>query len=942
MMQYLGDENQAIRDLGDSFCTDIDIATRVLSSDTIQAGALRTELQEGFVAAARSYWRDCEEAGAALGHPPSRVLRNALVATCKAADVRESLEAQCVILRTLSEAVQSSEIASFVAAIEPNATAVTLMDLVSGATVASFKFVHGIVRVLDPQSAFRVILALVPPKRIADTVVLLRSLKNLERDEVTPLLSVLAGNRRIPKKAKQLSASAFGELSDAMQLAILLDNRLMRSFGAERYGDAHSAQVDQHRESVQAAVVLAEAQLAVRAGDCLGKAVQRLHGISWTVIKRHNLSADVVALIGNEIRITKPPTDLPRRRWRITCNWAQSGATWLHEFMSSSVSERSQVAAGIPESWQWEFLQTCGRDVRSASLAAMLSRPRDDTVRLLRAFGENVSTATLAQLLSVCPRDELVQWVRKASPQRWASVDRIAKGALKPRWAAAVLDPAIADAAVSKVRQRDFATLHAIAPMGLRNWVRAVLSARCSEPISGMLFGRLCSVCREGVIDAISEADEHVAKTVLPLVAALQKADCRRLLSSNRVHRAMGDVLCQLESNNAAASKIEVLVSRSSERVRRRLVRRKPELFPSLASAYLRPDELLRLGFRKSGSLALAEQSIAGLSLRHRAELARSTAEGIEATARELAACTDLSAVASFRKLLMHWMDRMKAGAPQGTRFDDCYTTHERPKRSGGTRTITAPNDVLKWAQRAILEGLLNQQSLHEAVHGFRLGHSIVTNASCHVGQRMVVNVDIKGFFPNTRLPLIRRVLSGCLGGAVSKLAFACMIDICSYKGGLPTGAPTSPAIGNIVLRPADTAIAKAAAKYGVSYTRYADDLTFSGGTDTVKILPFVERVLSEYGYELDPKKQGIFRRGRQQPVTGLIVNDKVNVTRRSRRRMRAAVHARTVGRTPTWHGKPVSDAQLRGRLAFLKMVQPDESQRLLAMLENAIEEQEL
>ena len=75
---------------------------------------------------------------------------------------------------------------------------------------------------------------------------------------------------------------------------------------------------------------------------------------------------------------------------------------------------------------------------------------------------------------------------------------------------------------------------------------------------------------------------------------------------------------------------------------------------------------------------------------------------------------------------------------------------------------------------------------------------------------------------------------------------------------------------------------------------------------------------------------------------TGLIVNDKVNVTRRSRRRMRAAVHARTVGRTPTWHGKPVSDAQLRGRLAFLKMVQPDESQRLLAMLENAIEEQEL
>ena len=92
--------------------------------------------------------------------------------------------------------------------------------------------------------------------------------------------------------------------------------------------------------------------------------------------------------------------------------------------------------------------------------------------------------------------------------------------------------------------------------------------------------------------------------------------------------------------------------------------------------------------------------------------------------------------------------------------------------------------------------------------------------------------------------------------------------------GGLPIGAPTSPAIANLVMLPVDRALAKVAARHGVAYTRYADDLTLSGD-DPARLLPFLREVVGKLGYRLDPKKTNFFRRGRRQVVTGLVVNDK-------------------------------------------------------------------
>src|SRR5262249_33141547 len=157
--------------------------------------------------------------------------------------------------------------------------------------------------------------------------------------------------------------------------------------------------------------------------------------------------------------------------------------------------------------------------------------------------------------------------------------------------------------------------------------------------------------------------------------------------------------------------------------------------------------------------------------------------------------------------------------------------------------------------------------------------------------------------------------------------------DLCSYRGALPTGAPTSPAIGNVVLTPADRALATAAARRGAAYTRYADDLTFSGPGDVHSLIPFVKRVLGQLGYRVNRKKINLFRRGRRQMVTGLVVNDRVNWPRHLRRLLRAAVDRRSRGETPVWQGQPLGDDRLRGLIAFLNVTRPEEAANLRARL---------
>jgi retron-type reverse transcriptase len=270
-----------------------------------------------------------------------------------------------------------------------------------------------------------------------------------------------------------------------------------------------------------------------------------------------------------------------------------------------------------------------------------------------------------------------------------------------------------------------------------------------------------------------------------------------------------------------------------------------------------------------------------------------------------------------------------------GTRFDGLYRSWDIPKRKGGVRRITAPTPLLKQIQRRLLDAILAQAPCHPAATGFRSGISIADNARAHVGRKVVVNVDIQGFFPNTRFKLVARAVEHALPRRLSAEAQRLAVDICTMGGGLPTGAPTSPVVANLVMEPVDRTLAAVAARHGIAYTRYADDLTMSGD-EPQRLLPFLRQVVGELGYALDPKKTNIFRRGRRQIVTGLVVNDKVSVPRRLRRQLRAAAHR--VARHGTaaelsLHGRPMNLRELAGHVAFIGVAHPEESRALAQQL---------
>lgn len=328
---------------------------------------------------------------------------------------------------------------------------------------------------------------------------------------------------------------------------------------------------------------------------------------------------------------------------------------------------------------------------------------------------------------------------------------------------------------------------------------------------------------------------------------------------------------------------------------------------------------------------------------------AAALAAAMPALRRELAGLTRRIAAAELA-LLLGWRHAVSIAflatrryAPpdaQGTRFDGLYRSWEIPKRRGGKRRITAPVTVLKAIQRRLLDVVLAAAPCHPAATGFRPGISIADNARPHVGRKVVVNVDIEGFFPNTRFARVRRAVERVLPRRLSPEARRLVVDICSMGGALPIGAPTSPAIANLVMRPVDRALAKVAARHGIAYTRYADDLTLSG-EDPARLLPFLRELVGQLGYRLDPKKTNFFRRGRRQVVTGLVVNDKVSVPRKLRRRLRAAVHrvaTQGAGAELEWHGRPMHAGELAGRIAFAGVAHPGESRALAARLREGLE----
>jgi hypothetical protein len=258
--------------------------------------------------------------------------------------------------------------------------------------------------------------------------------------------------------------------------------------------------------------------------------------------------------------------------------------------------------------------------------------------------------------------------------------------------------------------------------------------------------------------------------------------------------------------------------------------------------------------------------------------------------------------------------------------FHELYRVTTIPKRSGGERSIEEPAAALKIFQRKLLVEYLEKPALHDACHGFRKGFSIATNAKPHTGKPVVINLDMKDFFPTVSAARVYGLFRS-LGFEDRALRF--VTDACVFQGRIPQGAPTSPMIANLVCRRLDARLTGLAKKIGGAYTRYADDMTFSGGETIVRYIPVIKSIIEAEGFFVSLPKLRIHRQGRRQDVTGLTVNSKVSVPRAIRRRLRAAVHQFMENGKAEWKGHEIGMSELRGHINYVTSIQPEVGEKL-------------
>ena len=200
------------------------------------------------------------------------------------------------------------------------------------------------------------------------------------------------------------------------------------------------------------------------------------------------------------------------------------------------------------------------------------------------------------------------------------------------------------------------------------------------------------------------------------------------------------------------------------------------------------------------------------------------------------------------------------------------YRTFFRLKKNGKKRKIEAPCPELK-AMQASLAKVLQDRVLSDSAHGFVVGRSPLTNAMNHLSQRYVLNIDVKDFFPSIK----QRRFIQLVGDRFDPPLLEWISYICFWKGALPQGAPTSPVLSNIYLSKVDERMEALAQKKGLRYSRYADDLTFSGNdslkADMAVVLKEVDQTLRSLCLIRNEKKTKLMPYYQRQVVTGIVVN---------------------------------------------------------------------
>ena len=282
------------------------------------------------------------------------------------------------------------------------------------------------------------------------------------------------------------------------------------------------------------------------------------------------------------------------------------------------------------------------------------------------------------------------------------------------------------------------------------------------------------------------------------------------------------------------------------------------------------------------------------------------------------------------------------------------YIHFKIPKKSGEFRTICAPKPLIKSVQTQILHKILYLVPVNKNAHGFLPEHSILTNAQSHVAQEIVINLDLKNFFPSIHFKRIKGVFRslGYSESVATILGLICSsaqtqeieMDGTTYyvaQGDrvLPQGAPTSPAITNIICRTLDEQLENAAKRFECEYSRYADDMTFSSNKKNLEIGKLFQQInylVAKADFTIHKEKTRIMRKHKKQEVTGIIVNDKPGISRRKIRKFKALLFQieKDGLKGKRWGNSKDILKSIKGFASYVAMVKPELGEKFLNQVE--------
>jgi len=252
------------------------------------------------------------------------------------------------------------------------------------------------------------------------------------------------------------------------------------------------------------------------------------------------------------------------------------------------------------------------------------------------------------------------------------------------------------------------------------------------------------------------------------------------------------------------------------------------------------------------------------------------------------------------------------------------YRQFKIPKKRGGFRDIVTPYESLLEVQQWIVEHILSKFKVHDAAYAYVKKRNVAQNSTIHVGCDEMLKIDLKDFFPSIKIPRVRELFNRV--GYSKKVSYY-LTNLCCLHGSIPQGAATSPMISNIILLNLDKRLSTFSSNNNIKYSRYADDLVFSGNFETYNFKTIVIMDIEDEGFKVNSEKTREYSEDHRKMVTGIVVGkEKIRLPKAKRREIRKEVFFikkyGILDQVKRYNDIYYADRVL-GRLSYWKQIEP-------------------